>query len=92
MTATWHHSLTTNVYQHPRKIGLVCNRVCMYQGDDEEEDPGIDIEVFSSPLDDGNQPSQDRGNKEADEDEGLQLVLDEELDRLCQSVYACPSH
>lgn len=44
---------------------------CMYQRDDEDEDPGIDIEVFSSPLDDSNQPSQDRGNKEAEEGKGL---------------------
>lgn len=55
---------------------------CMYQRDDEDEDPGIDIEVFSSPLDDSNQPSQDRGNKEAEEGKGLQLVLDKELHSL----------
>lgn len=54
----------------------------MYQRDDEDEDPGIDIEVFSSPLDDSNQPSQDRGNKEAEKGKGLQLVLDKELHSL----------
>lgn len=55
---------------------------CTYQRDDEDEDPGIDIEVLSSPLDDSNQPSQDRGNKEAEEGKGLQLVHDKELHSL----------